>query len=394
MASLKCEVVKVEIHEHPDADAIEIAQVRGYQSIVKKGQFKDGDLAVYIPEQSVVPAWVLRRLNMWDDERGKGGLAGAKGNRVKAVKLRGVTSQGLLFPLFYKAPPGDIILHDGEGWLLEKESGDLAPVYEGKDVTDLLGVIKYEPPIPVCMAGEVVGIHGKTLKYDIENVKNYPHIANAVMNLGIEVEITEKLHGTWACIAVYADEINPEIPYGRVVVTSKGLSSKGLAFKDNEANKDNLYMKMFKTLFPDENTFRSVKYLPARGEAIFFLGEIFGKGVQDLQYGLNDVEFRVFDVYDGLPGQGRYWSSDRIQAVIDSMELPFSMVPKLYEGPLSWEVIDEYTNGMDSITGSHIREGIVIRTVDREYRSPEMGRVILKSVSEDYLTRRGGTELN
>lgn len=99
MSTLKCEVVRVTIQEHPNADALEIAQVRGYQSIVRKGQFETGDLAVYIPEQAIVPEWLLRRLNLWDDDKGKGKLAGSNGDRVKAQKIRGVLSQGILLPL-------------------------------------------------------------------------------------------------------------------------------------------------------------------------------------------------------------------------------------------------------------------------------------------------------
>ena len=99
MASLIAEVVQIKILEHPDADALEIAKVKGYQSIVRKGQFETGDLAVYIPEQSIVPEWLLRRLNLWDDAKGKGKLAGSNGDRVKAQKIRGVLSQGILLPL-------------------------------------------------------------------------------------------------------------------------------------------------------------------------------------------------------------------------------------------------------------------------------------------------------
>jgi RNA ligase (TIGR02306 family) len=385
MAELKCEVVELEIHDHPNADAIEIAQVRGYQSIVKKGQFKTGDLAVYIPEQSVVPPWVLRRLNMWDDEQGKGGLAGSKGNRVKAIKLRGVLSQGLLLPLE----------DDNQGnQVLENKNGVNFYVCEGQDVTDLLGVVKYEPPIPVHMSGEVVSLHGKTLRYDIENIKNYPHVAEALINLSIPVEITEKLHGTFCVWGVYPEDIHDEIPYRRVIVTSKGLSAKGLAFKDNDANENNLYMRMFKKLFPTEEQFRlHLKHFHTR-EPVFFLGEIFGKGVQDLQYGLNDIEFRLFDVYEGKPGQGEYLPRIYLHGLVEDMELPFSTVPVLYSGPLTQQVIYEYTDGMDTVTGSHIREGIVIRPLEQEYHSPDMGRVILKSVSEKYLNRKNPTEYN
>ena len=99
MSKFECPVVRIKIETHPNADAIEIARVGDYQSIVKKGQFQDGTLAIYIPEQSVVPESILREMGMWDEFKGKGGLAGTLGNRVKAIKLRGIVSQGLIYPL-------------------------------------------------------------------------------------------------------------------------------------------------------------------------------------------------------------------------------------------------------------------------------------------------------
>lgn len=394
MASLKCEVVRLEILTHPDADALEIAKVKGYQSIVRKGQFETGDLAVYIPEQSIVPEWLLRRLNLWDDEKGKGKLAGSNGDRVKAVKLRGVTSQGLIYPLTFKTPTAGVVLHDDEGWLMDCNQLVLEPVNEGQDVTEKLGIVKWEPPIPVAMAGEVVALAGKTLSYDIENIKNFPEIAEALMALNIDCHITEKLHGTWCCIGIYHEEIHDEIPYKRVVVTSKGLSGKGLAFKDNEANANNLYMRIFKKLFT-EDVFERINVLATDiNSPIFFIGEVYGKGVQDLQYGLNDIDFRLFDIYRGIPGQGDYLPRNAIAYLIDQYALPMQEVPVLYTGKLTHKVIHELTDGKDTITGTHMREGIVIRTLDREFRNDKIGRVILKSVSDDYLNRKNATEYN
>ncbi len=386
MATFKCEVVQVTIQEHQNADALEIAQVRGYQSIVRKGQFKTGDLAVYIPEQSIVPEWLLRRLNLWDEDNGKGKLAGSNGDRVKAVKLRGVTSQGLLYALSTHGWDETPVLIDGE--MISHH------VVEGDDVTELLGVIKWEPPIPVSMAGEVVALAGKTLSYDIENIKNFPEVAEALINLNVECHITEKLHGSWMSIGIYPEDIHDEIPYKRVIVTSKGLSSKGLAFKDNEANANNLYMRIFKKLCPDENTFYNVLDWVGGSNPIFFLGEVYGKGVQDLSYGLNDIDFRLFDIYEGYPSQGAFMDQRRVDGFIETMLLPFKRVPVLYTGKLSHKVIRELTDGKDNITGTHIREGIVIRTLDTEYRNDKIGRVILKSVSDDYLNRKNPTEYN
>lgn len=99
MSEFKCEVVRVQIEPHPQADQIEIVKVGDYQSIVRKGQFVTGDLAVYIPEQAVVPEWLLKHMGLYDEAKQKGGLAGSLGNRVKAVRLRGVLSQGIMLAM-------------------------------------------------------------------------------------------------------------------------------------------------------------------------------------------------------------------------------------------------------------------------------------------------------
>jgi len=139
MSEFSCEVVRVKIEPHPNADAIEIARVGDYQSIVRKGQFKDGDLAVYIPEQAIVPEWMLREMGMYDEERQKGGLAGAAGNRVKAIKLRGVVSQGLVYPL---------VCEDGM-WAVENvEQEEAEPVAEGDGVAGFLGIIPLGMSLP------------------------------------------------------------------------------------------------------------------------------------------------------------------------------------------------------------------------------------------------------
>lgn len=390
MSTLIVKVVQLNIQEHSNADTLEIAQVRGYQSIVRKGQFETGDLAVYIPEQAIVPEWILRRLNLWDDEKAKGKLAGSNGDRVKAIKLRGTLSQGLIFPLEYVYNP----TVQQEDWKVMLECGNEYWVNPDEDVTDLLGITKWEPPIPISMAGEVCNLYGKTIKYDIENIKNYPEIAEALINLNVNVHITEKLHGTFCCIGIYPDDISDEILERRIFVTSKGLSSKGLVFKDNEANANNLYMKALKNLCNQEGMLETLKHLPNGNEPIFLIGEIFGQGVQDLNYGAKKPQFRLFDIYEGIPGQGTYLTPRLVHMLLNNFKIPVPTVPVLYTGKPNHSIIQEYTNGKDTLSNSHVREGIVIRTLDKELRNDKMGRVILKSVSDEYLNRKNATEYN
>ena len=123
-----------------------------------------------------MPDWLIADLGL------EGRLSGSKKNRVKAVKLRGVLSQGLVYPV-------------KEGKIRDVE------VAEGDDVTALLEIYKYEPPIPINMSGKVKALHGYTLHYDIDDIKKYPD----VLQDGEDVVMTEKLHGSWCCLGYHPD---------------------------------------------------------------------------------------------------------------------------------------------------------------------------------------------
>ncbi len=366
MATFECKVYELTIEPHNNADALELAVVGDYRSIVRKGAFKTGDLGVYIPEAAVLPEWLIVELGL------EGRLAGKAKNRVKAVKLRGVLSQGLIVPTFPDA------------WCkaVKNEHHSMA-VGVGDDLTEWLGITKYEPVIPSCMNGEVVSAFGYTLKYDIENIKRFPD----VIPEDTLVSITEKIHGTWVCFGYH-----PEV--GKIV-TSKGLSDKGLIFKHNEANAANLYIRALKELeFEDGSTIidRGFSFFNEHSP-VYLLGEIFGQGVQDLHYGNVKPIFRLFDIYVGTPGEGYYIDAGQVTEYAEFMEI--DVVPTLYTGPFSKEIVDNYTDGKETVSGeeSNMREGIVIRPL-KEFRDPEIGRVILKSVSEKYLLRNNGTEYN
>jgi len=392
MATFGCTVEKITIKEHPNADAIELAVVGDYVSIVRKGEFKTGDLAIYIPEAALVPQVVLEKIGLWDTENDKGRLAGKNGDRVKAIRLRGIMSQGIIYPLVFRTDVHDMdtgaITDD---WILTFPRGECEAgrkVVEADEVSEILGITKWEPPIPTSMSGEVFAAFGKTINFDIENIKRFPD----VLEDGEMVSITEKLHGTWCCFGFHPAIEDP-------IITSKGLSGKGLVFKYNDANKGNLYRRMFDkyndvgdgyTMF---DGISQLALLPTN-TPIYVLGEVFGQGVQDLTYvDDNEKYFRIFDIYVGEPTKGRYLPPDEVIKIARVLDI--LTVPVLFSGPYSKETVDDLTNGKETVSGKeiHMREGIVIRPVN-ERRNDEIGRVILKSVSDAYLLRKGGTEHN
>lgn len=356
MSTLRVTAEELAVHPHPNADALELAQVGLYRAVVAKGAYQTGDIALYIPEQAVLPAELIEELGL------TGRLAGGDANRVKAVRLRGELSQGLV--CLPRALAGV----------------DLAQAAkEGTDFAYSLGITKWAPPIPVHMSGDVE-VAGDLLPWvDVENLQRYPD----VFQPGEPVVLTEKLHGT-ACLLTYvADE-------GRVLVSSKGFGSRGLALREDERN---VYWRAVRGHGAPEAAARLAQRLGATRVGIF--AEVYGKGVQDLAYG-TDVRvgdappgYAVFDVSVEIDGQVRW--VDPAEVFTDG-ELP--LVPRLFSGPYDLGTVLEWASGRESVSGRglHLREGVVIRPAAERYSPVLGGRAIAKAVSPAYLTRKGGTE--
>jgi hypothetical protein len=110
-----------------------------------------------------------------------------------------------------------------------------------------------------------------------------------------------------------------------------------------------------------------------------FYGEVFGKGVQDLNYG-TDITFRIFDTLDGKHGTYHDWDHTCELAAAVGLDT----VTPLYRGP--WGGFDAHKHlaeGKSTIGGDHVREGFVVKPTT-ECWDPQLGRVILKLIGEGY----------
>ncbi|MQS15066.1 RNA ligase (ATP) [Streptomyces kaniharaensis] len=353
MSTLRVTAEKLIILEHPNADALELAQVGLYRAVVAKGVYRTGDYAVYIPEQSVLPAELIDELGL------TGKLAGSGADRVKAVRLRGELSQGIV------CRPSALA------------ETDLAAAAEsGEDFAETLGVVKWQPPIPTSMNGDVVSAPDLLPWVDIENLKRYPDVFEA----GEPVVLTEKLHGS-CCLVTYVAAT------GEVQVSSKGIGAQGLALAEDERN---LYWRAVRAHDIPAVAARLAERLGAERVGIF--GEVFGAGVQDLTYGASGrVElpgYAAFDVSAVVDGQLRWLPA----AELLEGELP--LVPELWRGPFDPDTVLALAQGKETVSGRelHLREGVVIRPVTERWSMVVGGRAIAKVVSDAYLTRKGGTE--
>ena len=391
--------------DHPNADRLSLVRIKGFTAIANKHEngdhrYSEGDYVAYLPEASVLPEWLLRHLGFWDDAENKGKLAGVGGGRVKPLKLRKIFSEGLLIPVEFNHSMHccdySIVVEHGRHVIaigaLDTEHEGSCPDPEGIDVADLLGITKWVPPIPMHLAGEVTNIHGKTKRYDFENWKNIPD----VFEDGREVVATEKLHGTCFLAGYWHGLGHPEMfGNGDIFVGSKGLSAQGLVFKNNVANDGNVYVRKMRRLLDDKAFYEGIIGLSrqANDAPVYVFGEIFGKGVQDLTYGFDKPEFRVFDISVG----DNFLAYDDF--VLAAACLGLETVPLLYRGPFGETVLKEFVDGKTTFGEACIREGIVIRAVDGGSHDIH-GRMIAKMVSEDYLLRKakkgeeGPTEFN
>jgi RNA ligase (TIGR02306 family) len=155
----------------PGADAIEAARVRGWTVVVRKGEFAPGDPVVYHEIDSALPLDDPRYAFL--APRGTKTYLDRKVHVLKTARLRGVYSQGLVIGL--------------------GEFPELADASYGDDVTDILGVTKYEPPLPAS-SGEIIGrfptAYARTT--DAERVQNLDWADIS----GHDWVATEKIDGT------------------------------------------------------------------------------------------------------------------------------------------------------------------------------------------------------
>lgn len=396
MAHFECKVVKIEKKaNHPNADRLTIYNIGGYNCISNKledgsDRYNVGDLVVYIPENALLPEWLLKEMGFWNEEKNCGILAGKDGNRVKPLKLRNIFSEGVIYPVYRVRDEG------GEVWYnLYSDNGKLLSGAEtemiDENVADFLGITKYEQPIPVSMGGDI--FNGGTeivVNYDVEPIQKY---MKSFVD-GEMFEATEKVHGTQTRFIFAKGETHDET-FGEnkdIYIASKGQGDKGLFFKNNESNANAYYVKAFVDNNIEEKVVNSTLY--NESDMLTLFGETYG--MQDMKYGLNNgqVGYRLFDVYVGKPRYGRFLNYDECKHFAE--EVGIQRVPSLFIGEYSYEKVMELTDGKTTLgkNTDQIREGIVIRPLNERFED-DLGRVFVKSVSQAYKLRKGDvTEFN
>jgi len=317
-------VVKVlDIQPIAGADAIEVATVKGWKVVVKKNEFKVGDLAVYYEIDSflpVTPQFEFLRKSSYKKMNDKEGF------RLRTVKLKGQLSQGLLTPI---------------------PKGLLVPAKEGDDLTELLGIIKYEPPIPAELAGEIKGSFPSFIpKTDEVRIQNFESEVGIPL-ANERVYITEKIDGTSFTCYVKDGEF--------------GVCGRNWELKETEGN----------SLWRMANKLNLREKLLSLKRNIAFQGELFGSGINGNWYKLNDHQLMFFTGYD-IDNQKRLPFNEllNIFEVLELSSVPvIDYVTKIPDGTQA-EIVEYmllYAESNSHINDAVENEGIVVRGLEKEF---------------------------
>jgi RNA ligase (TIGR02306 family) len=294
------------------ADKIELARVDGWQVVVKKGEFKVGDAALYFEVDSFLPIKPVFEFLRKSCFRTLGGLGGREGFRIKTIKLKGQLSQGLLLPL---------------------DAFGVMTINEDDTLDELLDVIKYEQPVSVSLAGTAKGNFPYFIpKTDQERIQNIPQ----ALTSGYQMELSEKLDGTsFTCYFK-----NGEF----------GVCSRNLELKDTEGN---LYWRVFR----ENNLEDELKFL---NRNIAIQGEIIGEGIQKNRYKLKGQRLYVFDIFD--LDRNQYLDPNVVRGMCS--ELGLDTVPRLEIDPAFSSTMEAVLAKADdtSVLADTLREGVVYKS--------------------------------
>lgn len=370
-----------EVNPIEGADSIECLTVEGWKVVSQKGNFKPGDPCVYFEIDSALPDGNP----LWQDlvDKSSRMFEGKKVHVLRTIKLRGQVSQGFCIPL-RKFPEIIEKLGFREAWSHDVKSDFDVPhelnfddeikraitaklretlnmeIVREHDFAELLGVVKYEPPIPAELAGQVKGLFpSKIRKTDQERCQN---LANEIFaDLDAKYEVSVKLDGM--SMTVYHD------PEGL-----GGVCSRNLEMKVNEENKDNTLVKIGKPI---------MEVLKQKHPHIAVQGELMGPSIQGNREQLKAPTYFIFDMFN--MNDGAYVDPETRANVMQDLNGLAKHVPILHASISLRELgitnIEQLLAFAEGKSLNHdVREGVVFKRED--------GKFSFKAISNKFLLKQ------
>ncbi|VVB70870.1 RNA ligase [uncultured archaeon] len=312
----------IDIQPIPNSDNIELAKVLGWQSVVKNNEYKIGDNVIFVPIDTVLPDtdWSAFLKDKKDP---------TKPIILRTVKMRGVISQGVIFPI--SILPATLI----------------RGIEIGEDVSSVLGITHFEKPLPV--NADAIGTFPSVYVSitDEDNLNSNPDVLAELQNCDDILEITLKMDGT---------SFTSITPIGEPTQ----ICSRRLSLKDS----DNLYWSYAR------------KYNLLNFDGYAFQGELCGGNINGNNMGLQGHELYIFNIKD-LRTVRRLTSQELTRFCIDKSLVKVPVIAHIHSTDLvSLAKLQEIANNVKYDNGKPA-EGIVIRPYTKNVKSA----ILLKDLS-------------
>lgn len=318
---------KLELKPHLNADTLDVIKAGEYQFVSKKGTYNDGDYAIVIPEKSVLPDSIKPFFIDY--------LKGPEKNRVGNIRLRGEFSEGILL---------------SAEKIKEIANLNIDEIELDVDISEKLGITKYEPPIPLDMAGLLELMANRPQIYDSNQfASNSDQFID-----GEAVYITEKLHGASCYILAYPD--------GSYEITTKNQAKKDYKLTESETNKYWVALRNHKEFFDAKThfVFEEAKVRGEELEVIEYATELLPvqKG---FTYGFTNPTVRIFGLAFKFKDRG--WERQsyvKMFSMLNGMLVPSFGIFKFSKADIPKYIT--LAEGKETVSGKelHIKEGVVI----------------------------------
>ena len=371
-----CEVVRVtEVAPHPGADRLDIARFAtadgpaAYQVVTQRGAFAPGDVAAYLGVDCVIPKGIPSLDFLFERPDGKG----KEHFRLKAARLRGQYSEGLLVPVPDAVPPvvGEDVSQVWNIGYYQAPERDAGPPGEPTPPAARTWWWKFKRRLVRVQDNTM---NGRMPLYGVASLRKLP----LLFEHGEDVVITEKIHGSNMRFGWLDGRF---VVGSRMVIKTDVRSWLARLLRVGAAPGPGWYDG---DLWTDAAIMHGLAEKTKHAPGLIFYAELYGRTpsdakIQDLTYGDEILGVRVFDVFDS---RARKWL-EYGDAAWEARHIP--IVPHLWEGPFDLATIVRRvdTDWATSELASHIMAGVVVRAAV-EGRTHVRG----KWVSEAYRMRK------
>ena len=346
------------------ADAIEVAKVDSWKVVVRKGEVSVGSLVVYFEIDSWIPTTLAPFLSKGAPKK----YNDIEGEKLRTIKLRGQISQGLIMNI------SDIskVIPDFESKVSDTNEGE--GIKEGQDVSDILGIVKWENPNFATSVGsfrtkgDFPSFISKTDQERVQNLtKKFDDIKAVIW------EVTEKYDGS--SMTVYFSK------HGDTV--QEGVCSRNLDLK-MEVD-DSGTINSFWEIAIREQLLEKIR---SCGMNVAIQGEMCGNKINNNIYNLTSRDFWLFDVYN--IDEGRYFTPAERQAFAEKYNIKH--VPVLFNDfkipeDMTIDELLKFAEGKSVLNKKTEREGLVFKRMNVDEGACTVNS--FKTISNNYLMKGG-----